>query len=422
MLQALADGRSPRAVWTALPGPTWPGELAAAVQACLASGRGSVVVVPDARDVDRVAAALTAAGVEAVALQAGLGPAERYRRWLALRRGAVRAVVGTRAAAFAPVADLGLVVVWDDGDDLHVEPRSPYAHVREVLALRAHLSGAGVLVGGHVRTAEGQLLLDTGWAQPLVAPRAQVRAVRPGRRRRGRRPARPRPAGPGGAPAVGGVRGGPGRARGRHARCSCRCRGGGGRRACRAPSTAPPCAARSARARWPRPAATRCRRAAGAATWRPTGSARSAAAPAGAPASSGAAHRRRARPRVPRRRRPHLGQDDVLAPCPAAPALVVATPGAEPVADGGYGAVLLLDTWALLGRADLRAGEEALRRWTAAAALARPRDDGGRVVVVGDRGLRQVQALVRWDPPASRRSSSPSGRRWASRPRCGRRR
>jgi primosomal protein N' (replication factor Y) len=68
------------------------------------------------------------------------------------------------------------------------------------------------------------------------------------------------------------------------------------------------------------------------------------------------------------------------------------------VADGGYGAVLLLDAWALLGRADLRAGEETLRRWTAAAALARPAAEGGRVVVVADRGLRQVQALVRWDP------------------------
>jgi primosomal protein N' (replication factor Y) (superfamily II helicase) len=92
------------------------------------------------------------------------------------------------------------------------------------------------------------------------------------------------------------------------------------------------------------------------------------------------------------------GRDDVLAVVPAAPALVVATPGAEPVADGGYGAVLLLDTWAMLGRLDLRAGEEALRRWAAAAALARSAPEGGRVVVVGDRGLRQVQALVRWDP------------------------
>ncbi|MCU1674887.1 MAG: primosome assembly protein PriA, partial [Frankiales bacterium] len=89
------------------------------------------------------------------------------------------------------------------------------------------------------------------------------------------------------------------------------------------------------------------------------------------------------------------GRDEVLPTVPAAPALVVATPGAEPVATDGYGAVLLLDGWAMLGRADLRAGEEALRRWFAAAALARP---DGQVVVVADRGLVPVQALTRWDP------------------------
>jgi primosomal protein N' (replication factor Y) len=80
------------------------------------------------------------------------------------------------------------------------------------------------------------------------------------------------------------------------------------------------------------------------------------------------------------------------------PAVVVATPGAEPIASGGYSAALLLDSWALLGRADLRAAEEALRRWMAAAALVRSSADGGRVVVVGDAAVRPVQALVRWDP------------------------
>ena len=89
------------------------------------------------------------------------------------------------------------------------------------------------------------------------------------------------------------------------------------------------------------------------------------------------------------------GRDEVLATVPAGPALVVATPGAEPVADGGYGAVLLLDGWAMLGRADLRAGEEVLRRWAAAAGLARP---GAPVVIGADRGIWQVQALTRWDP------------------------
>src|SRR5947199_9607482 len=80
------------------------------------------------------------------------------------------------------------------------------------------------------------------------------------------------------------------------------------------------------------------------------------------------------------------------------PAVVVATPGAEPAAGGGYGAALLLDGWALLGRQDLRAGEETLRRWMAAAALVRPGPAGGRVIVGAEAALTPVQALVRWDP------------------------
>jgi primosomal protein N' (replication factor Y) len=92
------------------------------------------------------------------------------------------------------------------------------------------------------------------------------------------------------------------------------------------------------------------------------------------------------------------GRDAVLASVGDAPALVVATPGAEPVADGGYAAALLLDGWALLGRADLRSGEEALRRWMAAGALVRPAGAGGAVLVLADAGFAPVQALVRWDP------------------------
>jgi primosomal protein N' (replication factor Y) len=91
------------------------------------------------------------------------------------------------------------------------------------------------------------------------------------------------------------------------------------------------------------------------------------------------------------------GRDGVLASVPAEPSLVVCTPGAEPVAADGYGAVLLLDSWALLTRADLRAAEEAARRWFAAAALARPAARGGHVVVMADGGLAPVQALLRWD-------------------------
>jgi primosomal protein N' (replication factor Y) len=87
------------------------------------------------------------------------------------------------------------------------------------------------------------------------------------------------------------------------------------------------------------------------------------------------------------------GGDLVLPRVPAEPALVITTPGAEPLAD--YAAALLLDGWALLSRPSLRAGEETLRRWLAAAALVRP---GGTVLVHADAALPATQALVRWDP------------------------
>ena len=90
------------------------------------------------------------------------------------------------------------------------------------------------------------------------------------------------------------------------------------------------------------------------------------------------------------------GGQHVLATVPAEPALVIATPGAEPVAPDGYAAALLLDGWALLGRPSLRAAEEALRRWLNAAALVRP--GRGPVVVLAEATLPAVQALIRWDP------------------------
>lgn len=398
-LDALAAGHSPRAVWSALPGPTWPAELAVAVRAVAASGRGVLVVVPDGHDLTRVSVAL--GDLDHVRLRADLGPAKRYRAFLRVLRGQCRVVVGTRAAAYAPVADLGLVVVWDDGDDSHAEPRAPYPHVRDVLVLRAHRARAGALLGGLARTAEVQLLLDTGWAGELGAAREQVRAFAP--RVRGtqatdeaRDPVARSARIPGlafeaarqsltaGFPVLVQVP-----RRGYVPALACardstpaRCR------ACSGPLAATSGHAIAA-CRW-------CGQLAGG--WRcpSCDGSRFRASVVGARRT--AEELGRAFPGIAVRT---SGGDQVLVEVPGRPALVVATPGAEPVAESGYGTVVLLDAWVALGRTDLRAGEEALRRWFGAAALARSGADGGRVVVVADQASWAVQALVRWDPVAA---------------------
>ena len=176
-LRHLRTGGGPRAVWDAAPGEDWPRLLAQLAAATLAGCRGTVICVPDHRDVARVDAALleVLGPDQHVTLQAEAGPGPRYREFLLVSRGARRIVVGTRSAAFAPVHDLGLVVIWDDGDDLHAEPRAPYPHTREVLLERAGIEDCAVLVGSFSRSVEADQLLQTGWAKEISAPRPTVR-------------------------------------------------------------------------------------------------------------------------------------------------------------------------------------------------------------------------------------------------------
>jgi primosomal protein N' (replication factor Y) len=85
---------------------------------------------------------------------------------------------------------------------------------------------------------------------------------------------------------------------------------------------------------------------------------------------------------------------------PDSAAIVVATPGAEPEADGGYAGAVLLDTQLLLLRPDLRAAEEALRRWLNVVALVRGGADDGSVIAVGESSAAHAEILGPVDLPA----------------------
>ncbi|WP_245661787.1 primosomal protein N' [Nocardia salmonicida] len=401
-VDALAHGKGARAAWQALPGENWAARLAELAATVVASGRSAVLMVPDQRDLDRLLAECVAlVGDSAVGLSAGLGPAARYRRWLAVLRGQARIVVGTRAAVFAPAQDLGLIAIWDDGDDTYAEPRSPYPHAREVAMLRAHETGAAFVAAGFARTAEIQAVVESGWARDLLAERQVLREVTP------------RISAPGDSDfalerdalarsvRMPGVAFAAARSaikenvavlvqvprRGYVPSLACaKCRTPARCRHCNGPLALPQSAngeAASPNCKWCgiTEAAFRCQ-ACGARALRATviGAARTAEelgrAFAGVPIRTS-------------------GGGEVLDTVEPGAQVVVATVGAEPLVQGGYGVALLLDGWALLGRADLRASEDTLRRWMGAAALVRPR---GQVIVMAEPSLPTVQALVRWDP------------------------
>ncbi len=402
-LDALKEGRAARAVWQALPSEQWCERLAEAAAAAISGGHGVLIVVPDQRDIDVMLPAATALIDESavVALAAGMGPSARYRRWLSVLRGQARLVIGTRSAVFAPVDKLGLVIVWDDGDDSLAEPRAPYPHAREVAMLRAHQVRCAALIGGYSRTAEAQALITSGWAHDLVAPRQVVRAEAPRvialddtgyaeERDPAARTARlpsvalrtARAALERGTPVLIQV---PRRGYVPSVACG-RCRTIARCRHCMGPLSLSDRDADGAVCRW-------CGRIDTGVKCRRCGAGEVRAVVVGA-----------------RRTAEELGRaftgvpvitsagDSVHSVIGAGPALVVATPGAEPRAPDGYGAALLLDTWSLLGRQDLRAAEDALRRWMSAAAQVHARAAGGVVVVVAESAIPTVQALIKWDP------------------------
>lgn len=406
-LSRLTSGDAPAASLLAapsvVPDEDWPRLLADAAAAALAGGRGSVVVVPDARDVARVESALTARLGKGhhVRLTADQGPQARYTAYLKVLRGHVRIVVGTRAAAFAPVHDLGLVAWWDDGDDLHDEPRAPYPQVREVARIRAGIEGAALLSAGLTRTVALAQWSTENAVVPLEADRPLLRRAVARVRVAGegvdlaRDPAAARAHLPSAAWQVAKdalVRGPvlvqvP--RRGYLPSLSCqdcrrpaRCRACSGPLGLRGPGQPPTC-------RWCGAVETRfeCSN---------CGSPRLRSSVVGARRT--AEELGRAFPGVPVAT---SGAGSVVDEVDAKPRLVISTPGAEPVADGGYAACLLLDAWALLDRPSLDAAEEALRRWMGAVALTRGAADGGVAVLAGaptHATVPAVEALVRWDP------------------------
>ncbi|MGJ1633117.1 primosomal protein N' [Clavibacter sepedonicus] len=378
-----------------LPGGVWAGRwavtLAQAAARVLASGRSSVLVVPDYRDQDQLEAALAAhapAGSVTRTDARQSGP-DRYRSFLAGLGDEPRIVVGNRSAVYAPAPRLGLVAMWDEGDPLHAEPLSPYAHARDVALLRSRQQGTALVLLAHSRSTEVERLVAIGYLSSVAPEKNRTPRVIPttsqtgdeGFARQARIPSGAwraakdavehgpvliQVARPGYAPLV-----------------ACRaCRQAARCTVCTGPlgmSTAtstPTCG-------W-------CGHLAG--DWRCVNCGSDELRLVTIGAGRTAEELGRAFPCVQvvlADGERHVQEVD------AESRLVVATRGAEPVAAGGYRAILLLDGERMLARESLRVGEDVLRQWSNAAALAAPR---APVMLVGVGG-QVARALATWQQP-----------------------
>ena len=378
-VRQVADG-----VWVG----AWAVTMAAAAASVLAEGRSAILAVPDYRDQEQLEAALRAVLPEecVVRLDAKQSNPERYRALLRCLAGGPLAIVGNRSVVYAPAANLGLIAVWDDGDPLHSEPLSPYVHTRDAALLRQELQGCALAFFGNSRSTEVERLVELGWLRsvspvPLVLPKvvptaqqattdrlaAQARipsaAWKIARTALESGPVLVQVARPGYAPRLACAD------CGQTARCL-RCEG--------------PLLQKSARSV---PACAWC--GALAVDWKCGNCDGEKLRLVGNGATRTAEDLGRAFPGV--RVIIADGERQVLA-VGAEPALVIATRGAEPVAAGGYRAVLLLDGERMLARESLRVGEDCLRWWSNAVALAA----GGATTVLVGVGGALATALVTW--------------------------
>ena len=127
----------------------------AAMRRALDAGRSALLLVPEIGLTPAMAMQMIAAfGKEVALLHSGLTPDERAEQWHRIRRGDARIVVGTRSAVFAPMVNLGLLIVDEEHDSSYKQEENPRYHGRDVAVMRAKLHGATVVLGSATPSLE----------------------------------------------------------------------------------------------------------------------------------------------------------------------------------------------------------------------------------------------------------------------------
>ena len=126
-----------------------------AIAAELAAGRGAIVMVPEiALTPQTVGRFASRFGDKVAVLHSALSDGERYDEWHRIRSGAARVVVGPRSAVWAPVRNLGLIVVDEEHETSYKQDEMPRYNARDVAVLRGAIEGAKVVLGSATPSLE----------------------------------------------------------------------------------------------------------------------------------------------------------------------------------------------------------------------------------------------------------------------------
>ena len=126
-----------------------------AMQQTLALDRGSLMLVPEIALTPIFSRRLrTAFGDQVAILHSSLSPGERYDEWRRIRSGKARIVIGTRSAIFAPIADIGLIVIDEEHDSSYRQNESPFYNARDLAVMRGNRANAVVVLGSATPSLE----------------------------------------------------------------------------------------------------------------------------------------------------------------------------------------------------------------------------------------------------------------------------
>ncbi len=168
--EALEDGKNEDFLLFGITGSGKTEVYLRALKRCLEQGRGAIILVPEIALTPQTVARFRARCGEVAVLHSALTDAERHDQWLAIAEGRLRVVVGARSALFAPVPDLGLVVLDEEHENSFKQDSVPRYHARGVARERAHIEGAVCIFGSATPSLESWQAAKEGRLRLLELP------------------------------------------------------------------------------------------------------------------------------------------------------------------------------------------------------------------------------------------------------------